>query len=281
MSPRPIGLLLRAARDRLQAAGCEQAALDARLLLQAAAGLSHGEIAAEPERLISEVAQERFESYVTRRGAREPVSRILGAREFYGRRFRVTPDVLEPRPDTETLIAAALAVMTPGARILDLGTGSGAIIITLLAERTDATGVATDISAAALSVAKANAAALGVGSRLAFRLGDWFEPIQGRFDLIVSNPPYIPAGEIAGLAPDVRAFDPLTALDGGADGLEPYRRIATGAGSHLEASGRVLVEIGAGQGDAVTAIFGEHGFTHVGRHPDLGGHLRCLGFRHA
>lgn len=278
MRPRTAGELLREARARLAAAGCEQPALDARLLLEAAAGLSHSEIAAEPGQLVNEEAQARFTQLVVRREAHEPVSRILGFREFYGRRFRVTPAVLDPRPDTETLIGEALKVVKPGGRILDLGTGSGCIAVTLLAECATCNGVATDLSASALAVARGNAEALGVSGRLKLVQGDWFAPVEQLFDLIVSNPPYIPAGDIARLDPDVRDFDPRGALDGGADGLEAYRRIAAGAGRHLAPGGQVMVEIGAGQAEAVAAVFRSHGLGLQKASRDLGGRVRCLAF---
>ncbi len=163
------------------------------------------------------------------------MSRILGEREFYGRIFSVTPDVLDPRPDTETLIDAALKLMPPSARLLDLGTGSGVIMVTLLAERPDASGVAVDLSPSALAVARANAERNGVAARLTLHSGEWFEPVgDERFDLILSNPPYVPEAEIEGLAPDVREHDPRLALAGGPDGLEAYRAIAAGAMRHLK-----------------------------------------------
>jgi len=278
MPPRTVGEVLREARARLAAAGCDQPALDARLLLEAAAGLSHSDIAAEPLRLVNDGAQAQFASLVARREAHEPVSRILGFREFYGRRFRVSPAVLDPRPDTETLIGEALKAMKPGCRILDLGTGSGCIIVTLLAECVTCTGVATDLSASALAVARDNAEALGVSGRLNLVQGNWLAPVEGRFELIVANPPYIPAGDIAQLAPDVRDFDPRGALDGGADGLDAYRRIAAEAGDHLAPGGRVMVETGAGQAEAIMAVFRDHGLVLQEVARDLGGHVRCLGF---
>jgi len=278
MPPRTVGEVLREARARLAAAGCDQPALDARLLLEAAAGLSHSDIAAEPLRLVNDGAQAQFASLVARREAHEPVSRILGFREFYGRRFRVSPAVLDPRPDTETLIGEALKAMKPGCRILDLGTGSGCIIVTLLAECVTCMGVATDLSASALAVARDNAEALGVSGRLNLVQGNWLAPVEGRFELIVANPPYIPAGDIAQLAPDVRDFDPRGALDGGADGLDAYRRIAAEAGDHLAPGGRVMVEIGAGQAEAIMAVFRDHGLVLQEVARDLGGHVRCLGF---
>ena len=271
------GALL-AARRRL-ALTSDTAALDARLLLQAAANVSHEDIIAEPDRILSAQALAGFEAFVTRRLAHEPVSRILGARDFYGRRFRLTPDVLDPRPDTETLIDAALALIRPGSCLLDLGTGSGIIAVTLLAERPGATGVATDLSSEALAVAQSNAERHGVLSRLQLRHGSWFAPVSGSFDLILSNPPYIPAGDIPGLAADVRDFDPLAALSGGPDGLEAYRAIARQAAVHLNPDGHVLVEIGAGQADDVSALFAAAGFANIERFQDLGGHDRCLSLR--
>jgi len=278
MPPESIAGALLAARRRL-AITSGTAALDARLLLQAAANVSHEDIIAAPERHLSAEALAQFEAFVTRRLAHEPVSRILGYRDFYGRSFRLTPDVLDPRPDTETLIDAALALITPRSRLLDLGTGSGIIAVTLLAERPDTTGVATDLSPEALAVARSNAERHGVISRLQLRQGSWFAPVSGRFDLILSNPPYIPASDIPGLAADVRDHDPLAALSGGLDGLEAYRAIARHAGAHLNPGGHVLVEIGAGQADDVSALFAAAGLHNVERFQDLGGHDRCLSLR--
>lgn len=278
MLPDQIRPLLARAAERLREAGCETPELDARLLLQAATGLTRETLILEPERRIGSDDLRRLASFLERRAQREPVSRILGEREFYGRPFRVTEATLDPRPDTETLINAALAAMPEGARLLDLGTGTGAIAVTLLAERPDATGVATDLSPEALDVARENAERAGVAKRLALLQGSWFEPVSGVFDIIVSNPPYIPEGDIAGLSPDVRNFDPVLALVGGADGLDPYRAISARAARHLAAGGHVLVEIGAGQARDVEAIFAEAGLGIMQRHRDLGGHLRCLAF---
>lgn len=278
MPPDQLASLLAAASARLKAAGCDTPVLDARLLLQAAAAISREELIMGPDRVLSPEQSATFEGFITRRERSEPVSRILGQREFYGRVFKVTPATLDPRPDTETIIEAALPLMGKAARLLDLGTGTGAIAITLLAERPDSTGVATDLSPAALAVAGENARALGVADRLALLQGSWFAPVSGRFNIILSNPPYIPSGEIAGLSPDVRNFDPGLALVGGIDGLEPYRVIASGAAAHLAGGGFVLVEIGAGQAEDVAAIFAGHGFREAGRHHDLGGHARCLAF---
>ncbi|HUQ35701.1 MAG TPA: peptide chain release factor N(5)-glutamine methyltransferase [Aestuariivirga sp.] len=272
--------LLKQAGERLAAHGIETAILDARLLFQVASDLRHEDIVAEPDLSVPPDVAARFWMFIERRGKFEPVSRILGAREFYGRSFRVTADVLDPRADTETLIGAALALAKCKGplRILDLGTGSGAIAVTLLAELPEASAVASDLSAAALSVAKGNAEALCVAGRASFVQANWFEGIAGKFDLIVSNPPYIPLGDIAGLAPDVREFDPPRALDGGPDGLEAYRRIADGSGGHLSPKGHVVLEIGAGQENAVNELFTGQGFARESRHFDLSGYVRCLVF---
>jgi release factor glutamine methyltransferase len=271
---------MKQAADRLAAGGIDTAALDARLLFKAASGLRHEDIVAEPDLAVAPDVVERFSLLVERRSRFEPVSRILGSREFYGRSFWVTPDVLDPRADTETLIDAALGVAKGkgSLRILDLGTGSGAIAVTLLAELPGAAAIASDLSAAALRVAKGNAEALGVAGRAGFVQANWFEGIGGSFDLIVSNPPYIRLGDIAGLAPDVREFDPQRALDGGPDGLEAYRRIAGGAASHLAPEGLVVMEIGAGQENAVNDLFKAAGFDRESHHFDLSGQVRCLVF---
>jgi release factor glutamine methyltransferase len=257
----------------LRAADIGTPDLDARLLLQHAAGLAHEDLAADPGRAIE---GEMFRILINRRLAHEPVSRILGAREFYGREFIVTAATLDPRPDTETLIAEALS--QDAATVLDLGTGTGAIAVTLLAERPSLAGTATDISAEALKTARLNAARHGAGGRLSFVHCNWFDGVGGRFDLVVSNPPYIPLGDIASLEPDVKHFDPHRALDGGPDGLEAYRRIASGAAAHLAPDGRIVLEIGAGQEAPVVRIFETAGFSHVRSARDLGGHPRALTF---
>jgi len=281
MPPDTLKSALDRATQRLASSGCETPGLDARLLLQQASGLSREDLILEPERQLSPTTVASFEAMVARRAAREPVSRILGEREFYGRRFTVTPDVLDPRADTETLIDAVLPLMPPRARILDLGTGSGAIAVTLLAERPDATAVAVDVSANALAVAEVNAVRLGVKKRLTLVEGSWFDNVTGRFDLIVSNPPYIPAGDVAALAPDVRDFDPHLALDGGNDGLWPYRAIAAGAAGHLAGDGAIAVEIGVGQEYDIIDIFSSCELVLAARAKDLGGHVRSLTFQPA
>ena len=259
--------------DRLREEDVDGAALDARLLLQFATGLAHEDLAAGPERAVD---GELFRTLINRRAGHEPVSRIVGSREFHGRDFLVTPATLDPRADTETLVDEALS--GEGGRILDLGTGTGAVIITLLAERPLWHGVAVDVSKEALAVAEANGARHGVAARLQCTHSDWFGSVEGRFDLIVSNPPYIPAAVIPALDPDVKDFDPHLALDGGDDGLRAYRAIATSSAAHLKATGRVIVEIGAGQQADVTAIFTSAGFMLRAFRRDLGGHVRAVAF---
>ncbi len=266
------------ARRQLVECGVDSAALDARLLLQHVTGLAHADMIAAPDRPIADELVHAFERLLARRLRHEPVSRILGEREFYGRPFAISEAVLDPRPDTETLIETALQYLHPAARILDLGAGSGAIIVTLLAEASQATGVAADLSAAALSVARCNARRLSVLPRLEFVESNWFSAVAEKFSLIVSNPPYIRSADIAGLAPAVRDFDPPPALDGGIDGLDAFRAIAEGAGGFLLPGGNILVEIGAGQEMAVSAIFAANGFLGRGRRRDLSGHVRCLVF---
>jgi release factor glutamine methyltransferase len=270
------------ARKVLIAADVDGSALDARLLLQAACELSHEEIIAEPDKIISAKQSAVFQNFITRRLGHEPVSRILNVREFYGREFVVTPVVLDPRADTETLIDLARGLVTPaqaGFKLLDIGTGSGAIIITLLAELATMQGVAVDISLDALQVAKKNALRHGVSGRLQFHHGSWFEGVAGTFNLIVSNPPYIPHAEIAMLETDVKDYDPHLALDGGGDGLYAYRALAAGASAHLADQGFIVVEIGAGQASDVTEIFTLHHFKLHSKKKDLGGHVRALAFQ--
>lgn len=275
--------LLQAAKQALAETRNPTPALDARLLLQQAAGLSHEKLIADPQRLIPAQASAKFREFLARRLAGEPVSRILGEREFYGRAFHITPATLDPRPDTETLIEAALAFMPAdrACRIIDLGTGSGIIGVTLLAERPRAEAVMTDISAEALSVARDNAGRHGVLERSLFIQGSWFAGAKGHFNLILSNPPYIPETILPKLAPEVRNFDPGTALAGGADGLAAYREIARGAGPFLAPEGFVIVEIGEGQTLEIEDIFKTCGFLPRSRRQDLAGHVRCLGFSHA
>jgi release factor glutamine methyltransferase len=261
-------------------AGLDSAARDARILLQGLLGIDGTALLTKPEQPIGSAA-DRIADAVQRRLAHEPVSRILGVRSFYGREFIVTPDVLDPRPDTETVVELALEVLKSAGlndkavRIADIGTGSGILIATLLAELPLASGVATDVSAAALEVAKRNAERLGVASRADFVATRGLAGCGGAFDLIVSNPPYIPSGEIPGLEPEVREYDPMLALDGGSDGLDVYREIAQEAACTGIAK-RVIVEVGAGQAIDVETIFRSSGGDLVATKRDLGGHVRAV-----
>ncbi len=268
---------LRAAKARLEAAGVEGAARDARRLLAHALGVAPDVLAGRMTDPVPEAAVAAFDALVGRRAAREPVSHLTGQRAFWGRDFRVTRDVLDPRPETETLVARALA--GPFARVLDLGTGSGCILVTLLAERPGAQGVGTDISPDALLIAGENAARHGVADRLVLTPSDWFGDIGGRYDLIVSNPPYIAADEMAGLSPEVRDHEPRGALTDEADGLTAYRAIAEGAGRFLVPGARLLVEIGPAQGMAVSSLFAQAGLERVVVHPDLDGRDRVVAAR--
>lgn len=284
-APSTVSEALTALGRRLAAAGIDTAMLDARLLVLEATGLAHEDLIARPDRPLSKSQAQSLAALAGRRAAREPLSRIVGEREFYGRPFILAPAALDPRPDTETLVERGLGFARQHTRddleILDLGTGSGAIVLTLLAELPSARGTGTDISPAAIEVARANAEALGVGDRAHFVHADWCRGIDGRFDLIVANPPYIPSGELCRLAPEVRDHDPAGALDGGADGLDAYRAIAAGAGRLLAPDGLVAVEIGAGQHTMVEAVFAAQGWRPAPDAPawrDLAGRVRVLSF---
>ena len=282
-SPASVARTLADLGKRLSAAGIASPALDARLLLLAATGLTHESLIGVPERLLGESEARRLDDLAVRRLAREPVSRILGEREFYGRPFTIEPASLDPRADTETLVERALAFAKtqPAPAILDLGTGSGAILVTLLAEVAGARGTGTDVPEAALDVARANARRHGVDARAQFVAADWCDGVTGRFDLIVSNPPYIPSGYIIGLEPEVRDHDPVVALDGGTDGLDAYRAIAAGAQACLSSGGLLVLEIGAGQQDAVARLFAAHGWRPAATDAaslDLSGRIRVLAF---
>ncbi len=272
---RSIDQALRGAVQALTAAGLPQPADDARYLLAHALGVTRDRLILLGPDPMPDTAAQILDAALQRRLAREPVTRIIGTRLFWGRAFTVTPDVLDPRADTETLVAAALQGPAP-ARLLDLGTGSGAIALSLLAEWPDAVATATDISRAALDVAAGNARALGVADRLELVLSDWFAAITGRYALIVSNPPYIAQAELDSLAPEVRNHDPAHALSPGGDGLAPYHIIAAHGANHLTPQGRILLEIGWQQGPQVMAIFARHGWQNLRLIPDLEGRDRVV-----
>jgi release factor glutamine methyltransferase len=241
-----------------------------------ALGVEAGRLTLMERDELNPVAVAEFQDSIRQRCEGVPVSHLLGWREFYGRRFEVNQDVLDPRPETEALIAEALR--EPFGKVLDLGTGSGCILLTLLAERPEASGVGTDLSPEALTVATRNAEGLGAAGRCALIESDWFVAVRGKYDLIVSNPPYIAAGEMAGLTREL-SHEPRMALTDEADGLNAYRAIAAGAGAHLRPQGRLLVEIGWRQGAAVAALFEAAGFADVGVLPDLDGRDRVVAGR--
>ena len=274
-----VGGALRRGAERLREAGVEAALRDARLLLAEASGRERVRLLAFPEHGLTADELTAYESFLGRRARREPVSRILGRREFWSLDFAVTPDTLDPRPETETLVEAVLARLPrPGAglRILDLGSGGGCILLALLSELGQARGLGIDSSAAAVEVAKANAAALGLRDRAAFRVGDWAGGLAGKWQAIVSNPPYIVETEIEDLAPEVRAYDPRQALSGGPDGLDAYRVLFPQAAKLLAPDGLFALEFGAGQADAVQGLAEAAGLCVVDVVRDLAGHDRCL-----
>jgi release factor glutamine methyltransferase len=255
---------------RLRAAGMPSPDLDARLLASHACGLSRETYILANDRPIDARESAAIDDFAGRRLAGEPVSRILGRREFYGRDFAIGPAVLDPRPDTEALVAAAIDILAAEARtagsprILDLGTGSGCILLTLLAELPHAWGVGIDVDPEALKLARGNAKTLTLTSRSAFACMDWVEALNGEFDLIVSNPPYIARDEITTLADDVRLYDPKVALDGGLDGYDAYRAISATCLSVLRPGGSVVVEAGARQAAEIVNLFAEHDVTGIG-----------------
>ena len=264
-------------------AGIEDADVDARVLVGHALHLDRARLIAQSDRILDAREINMISALAARRLQREPVSRILGQREFWSIALTVTPDVLVPRPETETVIEGALDFVVRNGlrmeklRILDIGTGSGALLMALLRELPNATGMGTDVSVAALDVARSNAARTGIESRCTFVACDIASGAEGPFDILVSNPPYIKHGEIISLAPEVRNYDPAIALDGGDDGLAAYRAIAGEARRLLAPGGRMFVELGAGQEAAVRDLFTNVGLTVGVARKDLGGIPRVLG----
>jgi release factor glutamine methyltransferase len=270
-----MGLAWRQVRDRFRQAGLDTPELDARILAQHIFAVDSMALVRREREPVTPDGAEKLERAATRRLAGEPVSRIIGEREFWGLKFALNEATLDPRSETEALVgeAVTLGEKKRSAHILDLGTGSGAIAIAILSALPKAKAIATDISEEALTVARENAGRHGVAPRVDFRLGSWWHavPHAELFDLIVSNPPYIASAEIAGLQPEVRLFDPKAALDGGWDGLEAYRAIAAGAGRRLNPGGRLLLEIGANQGETVSRILSRAGFGRIEVQKDLAG----------
>lgn len=259
---------------RLKAAGIDGAARDVRILLAHALGQGADRLTLHLQDELSPGQDAAFAAAIGARVARQPVSQIIGQRLFWGLPFRVTRDTLDPRPETETLVAEALS--RPFHKLLDLGTGTGCILLSCLAGMPRARGIGVDLSDAALLVAQENAQALGLDARARFRRSDWFSDVPGTFDLIVANPPYIAAVEMAALSPEVRDWEPHLALTPGGDGLDAYRIIATGAGARLMPGGRILVEIGPTQGPSVTDLFMRAGLERVQVLPDMDGRDRVV-----
>jgi release factor glutamine methyltransferase len=277
--PATVARVLAAAAARLGAAGVEGAARDARLLLAAALEAGPELPTAHRERVLDGTERARIERLIARRAAREPVSRILGRRGFWSLDFKITPDTLDPRPDSETLIEAVLGRIdepTTPRHILDLGTGCGCLLLALLSELPGARGLGVDISEAALGVARKNADSLGFGARTRFERRDWAAGLSGPWQVIISNPPYIKEREIEGLAPEVAHHDPKTALDAGPDGLDAYRALLPQAARLLDRGGTLALEVGKGQQDAVEALLVAAGLSPLGWVRDLGGIERCL-----
>jgi release factor glutamine methyltransferase len=281
-----FGVSIEAARRHLarelRSRGLDSPELDARVLVGHALGLDHAALAAQSRRVLSSDEAHAVAALAARRLAREPVARIVGHKEFWGLPFRLNADTLLPRPETETVVEAALAAVDAGhrrshaMRIADLGTGSGALLIALLSELPGAFGVGTDISLAALDCARGNAQALGLGARAAFVACDYGSALTGEVDLLVSNPPYVKGGDIATLQSEVRDFDPRRALDGGPDGLDGYRAIAADAQRLLAPTGILVLELGQGQLDTVTALFAAAGLAPAAVKTDLSGVSRAL-----
>lgn len=310
MSPTLLSVVQQTA-DILSRAGIDSAALDARLLIAHALGISRAEMLTQGERLLSADEAQRIGALIARRAAYEPVSRILGAREFWSLPFGLNEATLDPRPDSETLVEMALGMagsISSGRseglrqaplpdpphggegtaaglpmRILDLGTGSGCLLLSLLHELPDACGIGIDIAPRAVEQAQVNAERLGLAERASFSVANWNHASlaellhDAEFDLIVSNPPYIPRSDLAGLMPDVRDYDPRAALDGGEDGLDPYRLLIPQLPALLAPNGCAVFEVGTGQAQTVADIFRQAGFRDVSIRRDFGGIDRCVG----
>jgi len=254
----------------LRESGSETAFLDARLLLQHVCAIEHVDLIRDPDRALTADQWAHLRDSAARRLAGEPVSRIVGTRGFWGLNFQLSPETLDPRADTETLVDAVLTAVsargTTPRRILDLGTGTGCVLIALLSALPDAAGVGTDLSQEAVATARANALHAGISDRVQFLRADWLAGLDAQFDLVVSNPPYIPRREIAALSPEVREYDPVVALDGGADGLDAYRAILKDLDRVISPGTLVAFELGYGQCEAVADLL-----TRAGLRPALAG----------
>jgi release factor glutamine methyltransferase len=268
--------------ETFQISGIESPAREARISLCAASGVSQTALIAAPREALG-VTASRVREFATRRAAGEPLSRIVGKREFWGLSLTISPQVLDPRPETESIVEAAISILRDQRddplRILDLGVGSGSILCALLTEFPAARGVGVDISAGAANVALGNVEACGLAQRAEIRVGDWTQGFERPFDLIVSNPPYIPTSDLAWLPREVRDFDPWLALDGGVDGLVGIRRLMREARSLLAPGGSLIAEFGAGQAADVFAIANRCGFADAKTYKDLAGRDRVVAAR--
>lgn len=273
--------LWQASRDALIAAGVDSPVLDARLLLEAGAGVSRTEIVTDPRRELSAEQVSAVEALIARRMKREPVSHIVGRKAFWTLELAVSRDVLTPRPETEFVVDAAIKALSPTepARVLDLGVGSGAILLSVLAERDLASGIGVDLSPEAIAVARGNAETLKLDNRIEFHVGGWDTPFAERFDLVLSNPPYIPTHEIDTLAPEVSVHEPRMALDGGPDGLDAYRAITARLPSLLKPGAFFAFEVGQGQAPAVEALAMAQGLAVDPSLKDLAGIARVVSGR--
>lgn len=273
---------VRLVAQAFELAGIDDALIDARALVGHALELTRAQLISQSDRPLEARDVNAIAALAARRIKREPVSRIIGHREFWNLDLHVSPDVLVPRPETETVVEAALDMVVRGGRrleklhLLDIGTGTGALLLALLQELPNATGVGTDLSEAAIAIAHGNAARNALAARASFIVCHFADGVEGPFDLVVSNPPYIPHAQIASLMPEVRDYDPPMALDGGADGLDAYRAIARDARRLLAPGGQLIVELGIGQESAVTAVFEAAGLTVPPVRPDLAGLPRAL-----
>lgn len=274
-----VSQALGGAAQRLAGAGVDRPRHEARLLLAHVTGLSQTRQIADPDRILPDDARARFEHLIARREDREPISHLTGEREFWSLSFGVGPAVLDPRPDSETLVAAAFEFFPEpdgSCTVLDLGTGSGCLLLSFLAHRPNAHGIGIDVSGDALRIAAQNADRLGLAPRADFVCGDWGAAVIGSFDLILCNPPYITSRQLADLAPEVARYEPRIALEGGADGLGAYRELVPRLSRLLRSDGVVLLEIGAGQAADVASMAKNFGLDVIKVYRDLAGIERCL-----
>ena len=276
-----VAAALGSAAAALRAAGIDAPRREARLLMQHALGLRPEALLASDDRPLDDAEARRLAAFVRRRAGREPLAYVTGVREFWSLKFAVDRSALVPRPETETVVEAVLAraaQLPLRTRLLDLGTGSGCLLVALLSELHGATGLGIDISAAAVSLARANAARHGLDGRASFAVADWGAPLAARFDVVVSNPPYVAAEALASLAPEIVSHEPKTALAGGADGYACYRRLAPQIARLLAPAGLAAIEVGAGMADELASLFAAEGLAEIDRRCDLAGIDRCALF---